>query len=175
MILTMLRRLAVVVVSVWMAGTGIAEAKSYSAERFDSRIRVVDGGALEVTETVTFRFESGTFSRVFRDIPRRRTDGIEILRASMDGRPFPFGTDPNQASIRVRSSRVRVEWRFDPVTTSTHTFELVYRARGVVQQRDGEDYLAWRALPSEHDYTIDSARVDVILPENVTAAFDVAE
>ena len=96
----MLRRLAVVVVSVWVAGTGIAEAKSYSAERFDSRIRVVDGGALEVTETLTFRFESGTFSRVFRDIPRRRTDGIEILRASMDGRPFPFGTDTNQASIR---------------------------------------------------------------------------
>ena len=72
-----------------------AAAKTYSAERFDSRIRVLAGGSIEVVETVVFRFESGSFDHVFREIPSRRTDGVEIVSASMDGRDlFAIGHQP---------------------------------------------------------------------------------
>ena len=63
-----------------------AAAKTYSAERFDSRIRILPSGALEIVETVVFRFEGGTFDHVFRDLSRRRTDDIEVISAEMDGR-----------------------------------------------------------------------------------------
>ena len=166
----MLARAVLTLVCLATVGAAAAEAKSYSAQRFDSLIRVTPGGAIEVTETVTFRFESGTFDHVFREIPKRRTDGIEILGASMDGRPFPFGTGIDRITTRVRESRLRVQWQFASISPSTHTFELTYRVRGVVQQTAEGDLLAWRALPTEHAYTIDVAQVDVKMPEGTGAA-----
>jgi hypothetical protein len=138
-------------------------AKSYSADRFDSVIRVLPGGAIEVTETVVFRFEDGTFSHMFRELPVRRTDGIEVLSAGMDERELPFGTGPAEVEVRYRSP-VRVTWRFTPISGSTHTFTLRYIARGVVHQEAGRDVLAWRALPREHAYTIRSAAIEVSAP-----------
>ena len=60
--------LAALFVLVSLAGAAPAHASSYTAERFDSRIEVLAGGSLRVTETIVFRFESGTFTRVFRTI-----------------------------------------------------------------------------------------------------------
>ena len=145
------------------ATAGTLHAKSYSADRFDSVIRVLPGGAIEVTETVVFRFEDGTFSHVFRELPIRRTDGIEVVSAGMDERELPLGTGTDQVEVRYRSP-VRVTWRFAPTSGSTHTFTLRYIARGVVQQQAGRDVLAWRALPREHAYTIRSSAIEVSAP-----------
>ena len=51
------------------AFTGVAHAKDFSAERFDARIEVQRGGALRVTERVLVRFEEGTFTQFYREIP----------------------------------------------------------------------------------------------------------
>ena len=148
---------------VFTATAAPVSGKTYSAERFDVHVRVLPGGDLEVTETVVFRFESGTFSHVFREIRTRRTDGIEILRAEMDGRDVPFGEGEGRVEISGRE-RIRVRWNFAPVSQSTHTFVVRYVARGVVQKVQGADLLAWRALPSEHDYRIDSSTVNFEYP-----------
>ena len=57
-------------------------------------------GALEVVETVVFRFEGGTFDHVFRDLSRRRTDDIEVVSAEMDGRELPFGNESGQVEVQ---------------------------------------------------------------------------
>ena len=137
-----------------------AAAKDYFASRFDSTIQVRDDGSLLITETIVFVFD-GTFRRVFRTIPTRRTDGIEVVSASMDGRPFDQGTEAGQVDVR-RKNGIRVEWHFTPVTDSSHSFELIYIARGVVRQDDGADLLAWRALPTEHEYRIAESTVEIL-------------
>ncbi len=141
-----------------------AHAKSYSADRFDSHIRVLPNGSIEVTETVVFRFESGTFSQVFRDIPKRRTDRVEVIRGTLDERTLPFGDGPGQLEISERS-KVRVRWHFpEPVAESTHTFTLTYRVDGVVFQTDDGDYFNWRALPGEHNYRIRESNITIEHP-----------
>jgi Predicted membrane protein (DUF2207) len=160
--------LAAVLVAALTIGAAPAAAKTYSAERFDSHVRVLPGGDLEVTETVVFRFESGTFDHVFREIPARRTDGIEVVSASLDGRTLPFGDSVNEVEVSGKS-KVRVEWRFHPLSSSTHVFVLVYIARGVVSQTETSDVLAWRALPGEHEYRIASSTVEVVLPGSAAA------
>lgn len=152
-----------------ISSAAAVHAKSYSADRFDSRIQVLRGGGIEVTETVVFRFD-GTFSEVFRRIPRRRTDGIRIIRASMDGNAFPEGKNAGHYDVSSKDGQEVVRWRFAPVTDSVHTFELTYVARGVVQQDARGDLFAWRALPSRHDYRIATSTVEIDLPAAPLAA-----
>lgn len=146
-----------------LTATTSATAKEYHASRFDSRIEVRQGGALKVTETMVFVFTDGTFREVFRTIPTRRTDGVEFVSASMDGTVLPPGEGPGQVDVR-RNNGLRVTWHFAPLKESTHTFELTYIARGVATQDDREELVAWMPLPREHNYRIDTSRVEFVLP-----------
>jgi hypothetical protein len=151
------------------AFTGSAHAKDYSAERFDARIEVLRGGALRITERVLVRFEDGTFRQFYREIPSRLTDGLEVVSASMDDTVLPEGDRPGQVQIR-RSSRTRVTWRFPRLSGSSHVFSLTYIVRGAVRQTEDADVVAWRALPGQHAYRIDSSEIDVDLPGVPSAA-----
>jgi hypothetical protein len=140
-----------------------AEAKTYSAERYDSHIEALRGGTLRVTETVTLRFDDGTFTEFFRTVPARATDGIEIVSAAMDGVGTPVGDGPGHVKISG-SSRVRVTWQFPPLSRTSRTFAVTYLVHGTVrQQRDG-DLLGWRVLPSEHAYPIEASAAEIVLP-----------
>ena len=141
-----------------------AAAKSYSADRFDSVVRVMPDGSLDVTETVVFRFIDGTFKEVFREVPVRRTDGVDIVRAEIDGQTMPFGSELGTVSVRQTNGRMRVVWRFRPVEHVTRTFVLHYRVRGVVRHEGDADVLVWRTTPSEHAYRIESSKVRFELP-----------
>lgn len=140
-----------------------AAAKDYSAARFDSTVRVQRDGKLEVTETIAFRFDGGPFEHVIREIPLRRTDGIDVVRAEMDGQHLRFGDGVGQAEV-VHKSRVTVRWRFAPVSDSTHTFLLTYVVSGAVRKEKGADVLEWRATPGEHPYAIEAAAIEFQLP-----------
>lgn len=140
-----------------------AAAKEYRADRYDATIDVQTGGSLRITETIVFTFTDGTFREVFRVIPTRRTDGVEFIEASMDGRVLPQGDGPGQVRVRYKNG-LRVEWHFEPLSNSTHTFRLTYLARGVVRADGNTDLLAWRALPHEHRYTIDASTIEINVP-----------
>jgi hypothetical protein len=126
---------------------------NYTARRFDVYATVQNGGALDVRETVEFEFQTGTMSKVWREIPVSRTDGIDIIDASMDGRAV-------EPDIR-RGTRLRVEWQFPPTGPSTHTFVLHYIVHGMIYREGDRDVLRWRALPIEHAYAIDATRITV--------------
>jgi hypothetical protein len=145
-------------------GAAPAAAKEYHASRFDVRVELLRGGSLRVTETIVFAFTEGTFREVFRTIPTSRTDGVDFVSASMDGREMRQGDGAGSVRVR-RDNGLRIEWRFAPVSPSAHTFELTYIARGVVQQTADADLLEWRALPREHDYRIESSTVEIAAPE----------
>ena len=109
------------------------------------------------------RFEEGTFTQFYREIPSRLTDGLEVVSASMDGVVLPAGDGPGQVEIR-RSSRTRVTWRF-PRCPALHTSSSVtYVVRGAIRQTDDADVVAWRALPGQHAYRIDSSAIEIDLP-----------
>jgi uncharacterized protein (TIGR04222 family) len=141
-----------------------AAAKSYSADRFDSTVRMLPDGTLVVSETVVFRFEDGTFREVFREIPSRRTDAIEVVRADMQGEPRPFGTESGTVEVVRRNGRVRIVWRFRPIDQATRSFGVTYHVKGAVRDEEGADVLVWRATPGEHGYTIGTSTIRFELP-----------
>lgn len=140
-------------------------AKDYRAVRYDVTLDIEPGGAMVVTETIRFAFGPDSFTYVTRELPSRRSDGVSVLAAWMDGREMTRGTDPGEFGVkRIEGGVRRVRWYFDPVTASEHTFTLRYRVAGVVRQETDADVLEWRALPSEHQYTIGCAALDVTYP-----------
>jgi hypothetical protein len=163
----MLRRLLLIFLVVLAARPANAAGR-YLAYRYDSRIEVQRGGTLRVTETITVRFETGSFSQFYRAIPTRMTDGIEIVSALMDGTSLSQGSDVGHFEISG-SSNVRVTWRFAVTAPATHTFEVTYLAKGIARQEDEADVINWNLLPTEHSYSVAASATDITLPEAPSA------
>ncbi len=153
-----------------------AAAKRYHAERFDVRIQVEPGGAILVTETIRFAFGPEPFTYVFRELPTRRTDGLTVIEASMDGVQMERGNDTGQYELKRDDNRRRIVWHFPATANAAHTFTLTYRAAGVVWQDAASDVLAWTLLPTRREYAIDCASGEVVYPEGAAltsgAVFD---
>src|SRR5690242_3895751 len=58
----------ILVVLAALATPATAQSGAYKAQRFDVNISP-QGGDIVVTEAITFEFQSGTFKRVWREIP----------------------------------------------------------------------------------------------------------
>ena len=110
-------------------------AKDYRAEQFHARIVVEPGGSIVVTETLRIVFGPDSFTRVVRDLPSRRTDGVIVLGATMDGQALERGRTAGQFEIRKEDDGLRrVVWHFPETSNATRTFTLTYRAAGVARQ-----------------------------------------
>jgi len=164
------RRLVVLVsVLVAIVAAPASAAKDYRAERFHARIVVEPNGSIVVTETIRFVFGADSFTYVYRELTGRKTDGLMILEATMDGQPVTQGKDPGQYEVKKSDGgRRRVVWHFAKVTGAAHTFTLTYRVDGVAWQDTDADVLAWTLLPTKHEYLIECASGEVEYPASTT-------
>jgi hypothetical protein len=160
------RRLVVLIsVLVAIVAAPVSAAKDYRAERFHARIVVEPDGSIVVTETIRFVFGADSFTYVYRELTRRKTDGMMILGATMDGQPMTQGKDPGEYEVKKSDGgRRRVVWHFAKVTGAAHTFTLTYRVDGVAWQDTDADVLAWTLLPTKHEYLIECASGEVEYP-----------
>lgn len=152
--------------SLWLLPMPASADKDYHAESFDVQWNLTENGDLEVTETVAFRFDGGPFTFVYRDLPDEYSDGIEVISARLDGEPLPQGTAANQVEIDD-DDPLKVTWHFPETSNTTRLFELKYRMLGVVRQEAGADLFWWNALPTDREYTIDSATVRLNYPRTL--------
>ncbi|MBN1659095.1 MAG: DUF2207 domain-containing protein [Anaerolineae bacterium] len=151
-----------------VASNALAQ-KEYKAQRFDVEVDVRPDGTLLVTETVVFEFTGGPFTQVFRELPDEKVDRVEVVSAALDGTTLDRGDDAGQVGISG-GTPIEVVWHPPPTSDETHTFTLIYRVEGAVEQISGVDRLVWQALPEEREYPIDASRVTVIYPDGVRLA-----
>lgn len=143
-----------------------AAAKSYLAESYDVLLAVQPDGALLVTETITFRFEGGPFTYVFRDLSYANLEAIDRLQAFMDGQALPQGTGPGQVEV-VAGKPLKVTWHFAPTSDALHTFTLIYRVQGAIRHDAAADSLLWRAIPEDHEYSIRRSTIRLEYPAGI--------
>jgi hypothetical protein len=166
------RRLVVLVsVLVAIVAAPASAAKDYRAERFHARIVVEPNGSIVVTETIRFVFGADSFTYVYRELTGRKTDGIRILGATMDGQPMTQGSQAGEYELKkADGGRRRVVWHFAAITGAARTFTLTYRVDGVAWQDTDADVLAWTLLPTRHEYLIECASGEVEYPASTTLA-----
>jgi len=131
-------------------------AKSVRAQRYDSSIQILPDGTLRVTETVEFRLGGGPFTYVYRNLPLRRVDDIQIE------------SSPDSFQVERSDRLVKVRWNFAPVHDVVRTFTFVYRVEGVLQTADGTARLVWNTFPLERQYGIEHATADLFWPAEWT-------
>lgn len=154
-----------VVLIVLTSAAPCSAAKDYRAERFHSRVVVEPGGSIVVTETIRFVFGPDSFTYVFRELPSRRTDGILVLQATMDGQPMAPGKQAGQFELKKEDGgRRRIIWHFPATSNGARTVTLTYRAAGVAWQDTDRDVLGWTLLPTKHEYLIECASGEVEYP-----------
>lgn len=156
----------VVLAGLLLVPAAALSARTYSAERFDVDMVVREDGSLIVTETVTFDFQGGPFTYVFRELPTDRTDGVTVLEGTMNGLRMPGGIEPGEIDLQGRDP-IEVTWRFVPMQDTEATFSLTYLVEGVIQQTPDADILTWQALPEDHEYPIAATTITVTYPADV--------
>ena len=166
----MTRKLSVTIILVLLASLFVTipalAAKSYYAERFDVHIELQEDNSAVITETVEFHFSGDPFTFAFREISKTNTDGITFLDASMDGVPMPLGTKAGQVELEA-GNPLKVTWHFSPTSDAAHVFTVRYRADGVIRKGDA-DTLIWRAIPEDHDYSINHSTITLTYPPKAT-------
>ena len=143
-----------------------AFGKYYEANRYDVKLQLDSRGVLTVTETTEFRFVVGPFTYVFREIADTETDGIENVKAWMDGQPCASGTGPGEVEIQGKSP-VMVRWHFTEILSGVHTFIVQYRVAGTVRPSPDSQALIWRVLPQQRSYGVGASTVDLEYPPGV--------
>jgi hypothetical protein len=137
-------------------------AKSYYAEYFDVQIDLQEDGSAIVTETVKFHFEGDPFTFAFREVSARETDGLTFLESTLDGVPMPQGTEAGQVEVEP-GDPLKVTWHFPPTSGAAQVFVVRYRVEGVIRKGEG-DTLVWRAIPEDHDYSIERSTITLTYP-----------
>ncbi|WP_016699219.1 DUF2207 domain-containing protein, partial [Actinoalloteichus spitiensis] len=139
---------------------------------------VTEDGAVRVVETIEYSF--GMYSRrgIFRHIPVsypvERADGsvddlkeryIEVVgvSATMDGAPVETAINPEGADNDGSADVIRLG---DPNSqvTGTHTYEISYEMRGLLNAPEGQPELFWNAFGDQWEVPVDSVSVAVTAP-----------
>ena len=155
--------LALVLVA--LAATTLAAQRSYSIERFDARIRVNRDASIDVTETITARF-NGSYNGLFRTIPveYRSARGLNwTLGVSLES-----AQDDAGHSLRTETSRqshyIKYKIWIPGTADATRTIVLRYRATNGLRFFDEHDELYWNVTGDEWEVPIEAATAEIELP-----------
>jgi uncharacterized membrane protein YgcG len=138
---------------------------------FESRVRVLPNGSLDVTETLRVKVEGKTFRHgVFRDFPTDYRDrlgnavrvGFAVKAVRIDNAPGDWFEEPAPGGRRVyMGDRKRL------LPRGVHRFELNYVTSRQVGFFADHDELGWNVTGSGWSVTLDKVRVVIEPPGQV--------
>jgi len=138
------------------------------ASRYDVIIDLRPDGSLDVVERIALRAGATPITWFERRVPDRHTDGLTNVVALMDGREQPELRNNRGVRIRERSG-IDVRWQFEPRGIRAGPLGVGTQGGvGLVRELAGRRRM-WTALPVEHAYPIEAARVTLRAPASTLA------
>ncbi|MDE2878350.1 MAG: DUF2207 domain-containing protein [Gemmatimonadota bacterium] len=160
-----------------LSSAAAAQERSWRIEDFHADLRVLESGAIEVTETIRPRF-NGSYNGIQRTIPvEYRINGFRYkLRPSVeavtdaDGNPLRYETERDGDYLNTKIwvpgavDTVRTVRLSYGVTNGLRFFEVDEGEDGIV---DAYDELYWNVTGTEWPVPIETASATVRLPQAV--------
>ncbi|MEP0521440.1 MAG: DUF2207 domain-containing protein [Hyphomicrobiales bacterium] len=135
-----------------------------------SDIKILDGGTLDVTDTIQVRAERQQIRRgIYRDFNTRITlsDGssgtvsYDILDVTRNGQSEPFHTQQFSGALRLF---IGEENTF--LTIGEHSYVIRYKATRQIRFLEEYELLDWNVTGNFWEFPIDQVSVKLWLPEN---------
>jgi hypothetical protein len=161
-------RMFALLLSLAFAASALAQERILS---YDSAISVNADGSMDVTETIEVHAEGTDIRRgIYRDFPTRYRDrygnrvvvDFQPLSVQRDGKAEPWFTERKPNGVRLNTGNddfLRVP--------ADYTYTLRYRTTRQLGFFKDHDELYWNAIGTGWDFPIESASVDVRLPQSV--------
>jgi len=152
-------------------GAGTASAASDSGEcilDYHSRIEVHEAGHLIVTEQIKVVSTGNQIKRgIYRDFPtsyktrsgKKMRMGFKVLRVLKDERPEAYHT-----KSRLNGRRIYIGSENVLLKPGTYTYTITYRTDRQLGFFEDHDELYWNVTGNDWRFTIDRAKVTVVLP-----------
>jgi hypothetical protein len=161
-------------------GTGMAACtravpKSFVWQRLDVDVLVMEDGRLDITETITLRYASGSLTWMVRDLPSRHLDLITDIRVrdaeqayrevsdKQSKVPYTYAVFPNEGTERVRLV-------YPETTTGERTLVLNYKVEGAIARYADHDEVSWPIVFPAREELVTEASGQIRLPAGVPAA-----
>src|SRR6266436_3608098 len=154
-----------VLVLLALSATSLSAQRSYSIERFDAQIRVNRDASIDVTETITARF-NGSYNGLFRTIPikYRNAQGLNwTLGVSLQSARDDAGRNLRTETTR-EGANVKFKVWIPGAMNATRTLVLRYHATNGLRFFDEHDELYWNVTGDEWDVPIRAATATIELP-----------
>jgi uncharacterized membrane protein YgcG len=163
----------------WLANPPAAHAQSqqYHMDNYDSKITVNPDGSLNIVETLTYVFTSGTFRRGLRTWDLDKVDSITNVQVFeiTNGQevPYTFGSfDPDETrnpsartyGLETADGNLRLRWIYGQTSNASRAFRISYRVNGAIRVYDERDEFDWYAVPPDWGSDINSSKVEVTFP-----------
>lgn len=127
---------------------------------FDAQAYVNNDGSVSIVENITVNAEHQQIRRgLYRDIPLRFGENIQIEGLRMDHAPHPFFTEKISGGIRVNFGDDRY------IERGQHTYSFAYKMFDVIRPFKDYDEVYWNATGNYWAFPIEYARAEVFLPE----------
>ena len=159
----------VVAFALFMCATPSQAERRYFVDAIDVDASVSSDGALNIEETLTYRYR-GKYSYGYREIPRSDTTRIEQVAVFENGRPFLWaieGRNPGSFTVEERGRSTRITWYYS-AEDETRTFVVRYRVTGEVKRYADVAELYFQFVGNQWDRPIARANVVVRFPPSVT-------
>lgn len=138
-----------------------AQAKEYSVERVEMRVRVMANGSVEFVENRTYTFR-GSFSRANYELSKQGFDEVRNIQVSEGNDLYLLenSSTPGTYRIRDRSRSVDIEWRYR-ADDESRTFTIRYILDGAVIRGTEDAEFFWTYLSDRWDNDTQSLTVDL--------------
>ena len=161
--------------------SAFAQTNRFHMDEYNADITINQDGSLDVTETLVYVYDQGSFRRGLREIPLGRVDSItnvrleEVTNGAVDPyRETSFNEDdeadfgvPGTFGTKKEGNDIRIRWVYDRTSNSSRTFRLSYRVNGGIRVYDDRYEIDWYAIPPDWDSSINSSAVRVTLPAGI--------
>ncbi len=139
---------------------------SWGISTFHSDIAIEESGTVLITETIRTQFNSEKHG-IYRDIPVTYEDRethektytkIEVQSVEQDDETAKYTLESNRANLRIKIGDA------DRTITGQHSYQITYRATGILRGYTDYDELYWNVTGSEWETSIEKATASVTLP-----------
>ncbi|MFO0051975.1 MAG: DUF2207 domain-containing protein [Dolichospermum sp.] len=124
-------------------------------------IDVQNNGDMLVTETQKYVFKSDYPNQRYRYIPLDKVDEIKDVTVQENNQIIPSETG-------IKNNQLWIRWQHQLKPPETHTFVLKYRVVGGLHINNENTQVYWKAIFADRKAPIQSAKVRVQLPENLS-------